>query len=99
MSLGHPRSFSGGARRCGRSRSRGIGLDTCEPGLHARASNSETIEIAIALDIHGQVRIIVRPFLVFLEFDVAYFSRFRGTSWNFVRQSLVAKFKYPCSDL
>src|ERR671937_1303131 len=34
------------------------------------ASNSETIEVAVALDIHGQVRVVVHPFLVFRELDV-----------------------------
>src|SRR6516165_11156025 len=35
-------------------------------------SNSETIEIAIALDIHGQVRVVVRPFLVIRELDLSH---------------------------
>src|SRR5215467_14073451 len=35
-------------------------------------SNSETIEVAVALDIHGQVRVVVRPFLVFRELDVSH---------------------------
>jgi hypothetical protein len=38
----------------------------------AWVSNSKTIEIAVALNVHWQVRVVIRPLLVFAKFDVSH---------------------------
>src|SRR5215510_3318317 len=43
-----------------------------ESGGTRWTSNSKTVEIAIALDIHREVRVVVRPFLVLRELDLSH---------------------------
>src|SRR5262249_18568375 len=53
-------------RKAGKSRK------SCENLQPRWNSDSETVEIAIPLDIHREIRVVIRPFLVFGEFDVAH---------------------------